>query len=206
MKTTPIYGIPYIEADDLVSAAPDQFQATAEGVEKALIEVDARATPEGVRPVIATTKTALSSLTGITGQTGYVTADPDPTLNGPYVWTGTAWLSLATADTIATLLSPVRVATHAVFSGLPIYATRVAGVTTLQIAGGNVLTKADSPTTIGRLDEGYRPSTVVRTLFGVNDGAWGLLTVELNGNIQVTHRFGAESVTWSQVDVSTVFC
>lgn len=45
MKTTSVYGIPYIEADDLVSSAPTQFRQTAEGVEKVLREIDARATP-----------------------------------------------------------------------------------------------------------------------------------------------------------------
>ena len=49
MKTTSVYGIPYIEADDLVSSAPTQFRQTAEGVEKVLREIDARATPEAYR-------------------------------------------------------------------------------------------------------------------------------------------------------------
>lgn len=40
MKTTPIYGLPYIEADDLVSSAPTQFKNMAEGFETALNEVD----------------------------------------------------------------------------------------------------------------------------------------------------------------------
>ena len=30
MKTTPIYGLPYIEAGDLVSSAPAQFKTMAE--------------------------------------------------------------------------------------------------------------------------------------------------------------------------------
>ena len=33
MKTTPIYGLPYIEAGDLVSSAPAQFKTMAEGAE-----------------------------------------------------------------------------------------------------------------------------------------------------------------------------
>ena len=48
MKTTDIYGLPYIEADDLVSAAPAQFKTMAEGIETALVEVDSRNTPAGV--------------------------------------------------------------------------------------------------------------------------------------------------------------
>lgn len=96
MKTTDIYGLPYIEADDLVSAAPTQFKTMAEGIETALAEVDSRNTPAGVKPVIATTLEALAAQTGVTGQTGYVTADTTTANNGPYFWNGSAWLPYAT--------------------------------------------------------------------------------------------------------------
>lgn len=96
MKTTPIYGLPYIEADDLVSSAPTQFKKMAEGFETALNEVDNRNTPAGVKPVIATTLEALAAQTGVTGQTGYVTADTTTANNGPYFWNGSAWLPYAT--------------------------------------------------------------------------------------------------------------
>lgn len=96
MKTTDIYGLPYIEADDLVSAAPAQFKTMAEGIETALAEVDSRNTPAGVKPVIATTLEALAAQTGVTGQTGYVTADTTTANNGPYFWNGSAWLPYAT--------------------------------------------------------------------------------------------------------------
>lgn len=96
MKTTDIYGLPYIEADDLVSAAPAQFKTMAEGIETALVEVDSRTTPAGVKPVIATTLKALAAQTGVTGQTGYVTADTTTANNGPYFWNGSAWLHYAT--------------------------------------------------------------------------------------------------------------
>lgn len=96
MKTTDIYGLPYIEAGDLVSAAPAQFKTMAEGIETALAEVDSRNTPDGVKPVIATTLEALAAQTGVTGQTGYVTADTTTANNGPYFWNGSAWLPYAT--------------------------------------------------------------------------------------------------------------
>ena len=96
MKTTDIYGLPYIEADDLVSAAPAQFKTMAEVIETALVEVDSRSTPAGVKPVIATTLEALAAQTGVTGQTGYVTADTTTANNGPYFWNGSAWLPYAT--------------------------------------------------------------------------------------------------------------
>ena len=91
MKTTPIYGLPYIEAGDLVSSAPAQFKTMAEGFENALNEVDSRNTPAGVKPAIATTLETLAGITGVTGQAGYVTADPAKGNNGPYCWTGSAW-------------------------------------------------------------------------------------------------------------------
>lgn len=84
MKTTPIYGLPYIEAGDLVSSAPAQFKTMAEGFENALNEVDSRNTPAGVKPAIATTLETLAGITGVTGQAGYVTADPAEGNNGPY--------------------------------------------------------------------------------------------------------------------------
>lgn len=103
MKTTPIYGLPYIEADDLVSSAPTQFKNMAEGIETALTEVDSRNTPAGVKPVIATTLEALAAQTGVTGQTGYVTADTTTANNGPYYYNGTAWLPYATGAMLDSL-------------------------------------------------------------------------------------------------------
>lgn len=103
MKTTPIYGLPYIEADDLVSSAPAQFKTMAEGIETALTEVDSRNTPAGVKPVIATTLEALTAQTGVTGQTGYVTADTTTANNGPYYYNGTAWLPYATGAMLDSL-------------------------------------------------------------------------------------------------------
>ena len=103
MKTTPIYGLPYIEADDLVSSAPAQFKTMAEDIETALTEVDSRNTPAGVKPVIATTLEALAAQTGVTGQTGYVTADTTTANNGPYYYNGTAWLPYATGAMLDSL-------------------------------------------------------------------------------------------------------
>lgn len=103
MKTTPIYGIPYLEGNDLVSSAPEQFANMANGVETALNEVDNRNTPAGVKPAIATTLETLAGLTGVTGQTGYVTADPAESNNGPYYWSGSAWLPYATGAMLDSL-------------------------------------------------------------------------------------------------------
>lgn len=94
--TTPIYGLSYPEGSDLVSSAPGSFKSMAETFEQALDQVDRRDTPEGVKPVIATTLEALRQITGVTGQTGYVTGTNDD--NGPYVWDGTQWVKTRNAD------------------------------------------------------------------------------------------------------------
>ena len=75
----------------------------AEGIETALTEVDSRNTPAGVKPVIATTLEALAAQTGVTGQTGYVTADTTTANNGPYYYNGTAWLPYATGAMLDSL-------------------------------------------------------------------------------------------------------
>lgn len=94
--TTPIYGLTYPEGSDLVSTAPDSFKSMAETFEQALDQVDRRTTPEGVKPAVATTLEALRQITGVIGQTGFVTGGNDD--NGPYMWDGAQWVKTRTAD------------------------------------------------------------------------------------------------------------
>ena len=138
MKTTDIYGLPYIEADDLVSAAPAQFKTMAEGIETALVEVDSRNTPAGVKPVIATTLEALAAQTGVTGQTGYVTADTTTANNGPYFWNGSAWLPYATGGMLDDLRNQLTQG-----YGLPI--VKAGGHTVTTDADGTFLIKVGFP-------------------------------------------------------------
>lgn len=88
---TPIYGLSYPEGSDLVSTASASFKAMADTFEQALDQVDRRDTPEGVKPVIATTLEALRKITGVTGQTGFVTGGNEDGW-GQYVWNGSAWI------------------------------------------------------------------------------------------------------------------
>ena len=94
--TTPIYGLSYPEGSDLVSTAPDSFKSMADTFEQALDQVDRRTTPEGVKPAVATTLEALRQITGVIGQTGFVTGGNDD--NGPYVWDGAQWVKTRNAD------------------------------------------------------------------------------------------------------------
>lgn len=90
--TTPRYDITYPTGSDLVSQAPAQFKTFAESVESALGEVDDRQTANAVKPVVRNTLAQLAEAAGVTGQTGYVTADSVQSNNGAYVYTGSAWV------------------------------------------------------------------------------------------------------------------
>ena len=95
--TTPIYGLSYPEGSDLVSSAPDSFKSMADTFEQALDQVDRRDTPEGVKPAIATTLEALRQITGVTGQTGFVTSGNEAGW-GQYVWNGVEWIRTMPED------------------------------------------------------------------------------------------------------------
>ena len=115
MKTTPIYGISYIEGGDLVSNAAAGFKKAAETTEAALKLVDQRSTIQGVKPVIAGTLATLATMRGSTGQTGYVTSDGNN--NGPYCWNGSAWVKYAQNTQINSLQSHIAAITQGYESG-----------------------------------------------------------------------------------------
>ncbi len=183
MKTTPIYGIPYLEGNDLVSSAPEQFANMANGVETALNnEVDNRNTPAGVKPAIATTLETLAGLTGVTGQTGYVTADPTESNNGPYYWSGSAWLPYATGTMLDALSSRVAstVQTLNVYALLgSITVTRSANVVTVHVeAYYNTKWSMNTGNTRKLLDAGKLPAPAATLIFPaiVNGRATGTAT------------------------------
>ena len=75
----------------------------------------------------------------------------------------------------------------------------------VHVAGENVVTYRDKDTIIGYLSNEYQPIVPVRALFGVNNGAWGILTINPTLEIAVTHRYGAENLTWGYVDISVAW-
>lgn len=140
MKTTPIYGISYIEGGDLVSNAAAGFRKAAETTEAALKLVDQRSTIEGVNPVIAGTLASLATRRGATGQTGYVTSDGNN--NGPYCWNGSAWVKYAQNTQINSLQSQIDAITQGYESGTVTIQTSQLGAASVRFAKHKTKPKA----------------------------------------------------------------
>ena len=140
MKTTPIYGISYIEGGDLVSNAAAGFRKAAETTEAALKLVDQRSTVEGVKPVIAGTLASLATRRGATGQTGYVTSDGNN--NGPYCWNGSAWVKYAQDTQINSLQSQIAAITQGYESGTVTLQTTQLGAASVGFAKHKTKPKA----------------------------------------------------------------
>lgn len=140
MKTTPIYGISYIEGGDLVSNAAAGFRKAAETTEAALKLVDQRSTVEGVKPVIAGTLASLATRRGATGQTGYVTSDGNN--NGPYCWNGSAWVKYAQNTQINSLQSQIAAITQGYESGTVTLQTSQLGAASVRFAEHKTKPKA----------------------------------------------------------------
>lgn len=140
MKTTPIYGISYIEGGDLVSNAAAGFKKAAETTEAALKLVDQRSTIQGVKPVIAGTLATLATMRGSTGQTGYVTSDGNN--NGPYCWNGSAWVKYAQNTQINSLQSQIAAITQGCESGTVTLQTTQLGAASVRFAKHQTKPKA----------------------------------------------------------------
>lgn len=140
MKTTPIYGISYIEGGDLVSNAAAGFRKAAETTEAALKLVDQRSTVEGVKPVMAATLASLATRRGATGQTGYVTSDGNN--NGPYCWNGSAWVKYAQNTQINSLQSQIAAITQGYESGTVTLQTSQLGAASVRFAKHKTKPKA----------------------------------------------------------------
>lgn len=140
MKTTPIYGISYIEGGDLVSNAAAGFKKAAETTEAALKLVDQRSTIQGVKPVIAGTLATLATMRGATGQTGYVTSDGNN--NGPYCWNGSAWVKYAQKTQIDSLQSQIAAITQGYESDTVTIQTSQLGAASVRFAKHKTKPKA----------------------------------------------------------------
>lgn len=99
------YNMIYPTADDLASGFTTDVKNMCQSIDTALGEVDDRHTTAAYAPVVRTTLAQLASAAAVTGQAGYVTADPTSVNNGAYVRNGSAWVKVAMESEVTTWYS-----------------------------------------------------------------------------------------------------
>ncbi len=75
---------------------------------------------------------------------------------------------------------------------------------TIQMNGLNVHTTVKD-TKVGSVKAAFRPAVPVRALFGMQGTSWGIVSINTDGSINLIHRYGADSLTWSIVDISLTY-
>lgn len=75
----------------------------------------------------------------------------------------------------------------------------------VHISGSNSLTRAVNPIKVAELADGCAPRVRVMALFGVNDQAWGMVRVDTDGSVYLTHMYSQDEIVWNKVDVSVTF-
>lgn len=195
MKTTPTYGISYIEGSDLVSNAAAGFKKAAETTEAALKLVDQRSTIEGVKPAIAATLATLATMRGATGQTGYVTSDGNN--NGPYCWNGSAWVKYAQKTQIDSLQSQIAAITQGYEAGTITGRTNTDAVLTIPWEHHTTAPKSVTVTVLRRSDQSdVSVYKVDALLWSVTASyAWVRFRNQLTDSWAT--NFGPVSVTWA---------
>lgn len=76
---------------------------------------------------------------------------------------------------------------------------------TIHISGNNSLTRQKDPIKVAELADGCAPRVRVMTLFGVNDQSWGMVRVDTDGSVYLTHMYGQNEIVWTKVDVNVTF-
>lgn len=99
-------------------------------------------------------------------------------------------------------VSPVK---KQVFNDLIVEGFKRGGCVTVHISGSNSLTRAVNPIKVAELADGCAPRVRVMALFGVNDQTWGMVRVDTDGSVYLTHMYGRDEIVWSKVDVSVTF-
>lgn len=92
-----------------------------------------------------------------------------------------------------------------VFDGLPVEGFKRGGCVTIHISGSNSLTNSKNPIKVAELADGCAPRVRVMAPFGVNDQAWGMVRVDTDGNVYLTHMYGQDETVWTTVDTSVTF-
>ena len=75
---------------------------------------------------------------------------------------------------------------------------------TIQMHGLNVHTTTKD-TKVGSVKAEFRPAVPVRALFGTQGTSWGVVSINTDGSINLIHRYGADSLNWTSVDISLTY-
>lgn len=161
--STPRYGITYPTGSDLVSQAPTQFESMADTIETALANVDDRQTENAVKPVVRATLDQLAEAAGVTGQTGYVTADSTSANNGAYVYNGSAWVKYAMKSDVDALADQI---TQGYESGVISGSTSAAGAILVAFSHHSTSPRA--------VFVGYNPITVESVRLNFTPVIWAV--------------------------------
>ena len=76
---------------------------------------------------------------------------------------------------------------------------------TIHVSGSNSLTRAANPVKVAELADDCTPRVRVMALFGVNGPAWGMVRVDTDGGVYLTHMYGQDEIVWTTVDASVTF-
>lgn len=76
---------------------------------------------------------------------------------------------------------------------------------TIHISGSNSLTRSSNPIKVAELSDGCAPRVRVMALFGVHPPAWGIVRIDTDGSVYLTHMYEQHEIVWAEVDVSVTF-
>lgn len=98
-------------------------------------------------------------------------------------------------------VSPIE---EQVFTGLTVEGAARGGSVTVHIAGNDVLTNTQG-IKVGSVKDAYRPKVPARAIFGVQSTSWGIASVDVDGVVKLIHRYGKDTLTWGNVDISLAY-
>ena len=97
------------------------------------------------------------------------------------------------------------------FPDITMYARARSGVVTVSVErwnkSGMATFLASTPTTVGHIRAGYRPTHYVRNFIGYNNGCWLILEVGTNGTVQILSKYmSVSSIQIASFSGNVAYC
>lgn len=118
--------------------------------------------------------------------------------------TGAPKLIIPTLTPLATLGDSVSPVESQIFSGLLVEGAARGGSVTIHVVGDGAMTTTQG-IKVGSVKAAYRPKVPARAIFGVQDTSWGIASVDPDGVVKLIHRYGKDTLTWGNVDISLAY-